>query len=243
MNGICNVRFAGSIVAAVFLMAVAPTFANADSGPGRRVKDLTINELADYASTGYALYGLTPFTASIAYQGLKLDFQNVSLLQVMADLLVENEPPQLSACVYEYLYLNQNKMTSKQKRYLDASYASAMWIWGLSKRKDGSKDTQMSSFYDSSLFEFNTTGYKAMIASVVSVAGNLDAALKGVHRLLGYYGGLLEPVDEKRKLTMKDFFQPDCLRIAAKYTQWLDSPLDDFRELDRRDKQLREGRN
>jgi ankyrin repeat protein len=197
----------------------------------RRIRDLSVKELGELSSIAYAK-GVDQIASRLVYHGLSIEFSNYELLQTMADVLVERAM-HLSACVFEFLRMKSPDLDEKQREKLGAKYASAMWIWGLSRRIDGSEHTKMGDFFGNrAVFCNDLKAYYEHISAVIADAGSLGAAVKGARNLLGMASGLIEPIGQKEGFQAKHLFHDEMFR-ADEYLSWLDSDIQELEEMDR----------
>jgi hypothetical protein len=198
----------------------------------RKILELNVHEINTYARTAWILYRLNPISAKLIYYGLSLEFDNPGLLLTLADLLVEEIPP-LSACTYHYLYTSGIKLETEERKSIDLMYASAMWIWKLSKRKDGAEITKLGSFYDESQFEYDYEGFKKLISPPIQQAGSLKGAVIGARVFMGCTAGFLKPRDKNSAPRNKDFFFPEKFLERPEYKAWIESSTEELERLDK----------
>ena len=202
--------------------------------PKRKMKDLTVRELAEYATIGYSM-GSQFITARLIYQGLSTDFDDYELLQALADWFVESKMVQirpLSACVFEYLHRRKPELNQRQSESLDMKYASAMWIWGLSKRKDESEYTQMGDFLKNrGIFIFDMKTYNEWIASVTTDSGSLQAAVHGARNFLGMVSNLIELIVPRESFQPSELFFDERWQNTDEFCKWLESDLSVLAEI------------
>lgn len=194
----------------------------------RVISDLSSAEIAKYATFAWIRYKSNPISGRLLYHGLLSDFRNPVLLGVMSDVLVE-EVPDLSAVVFEYIYSFDIQMDNKEKKHRDTMYASAMWLWGLSRTKSGQKDIQMRAFFDDPYqFIFDKEGFKELIRPVIELAGGLENAVRGVHTYMGLCGGILKYKGASEKWTSKELFESSNFILTEDYEKWLAASVKDL---------------
>jgi hypothetical protein len=198
----------------------------------RKILDLNVREINEYARAAWILYRLNPISAKLIYYGLSLEFDNPRLLLTLADLLVEDIPP-LSACTYHYLYTSGIEVSTEERKSIDSMYASAMWIWKLSKRKDGEEITKLGSFYDQSQFKYDYEGFKELISAPIQQAGSLKGAVVGARVFVGCTAGFLEPRDKNYAPRNKDFFLPERFLERPEYQAWIESSAEEIERLEK----------
>ena len=174
----------------IVLLVIVAISSNADNS--RTIADLSAEGIANYANFAWVRYKMNPISGRLLYHGLLQDFDNPRLLGVMSDVLVE-EIPELSAVVFEYIYSSDLQMDEEEKRHREFMYASAMWLWGLSRTKSGEKSVQLYAFYYGPYqFIYDEEGFQALIEPIIELAGGLENAVRGVHTFMGLCGGILE---------------------------------------------------
>ncbi|NBC29935.1 MAG: hypothetical protein GVY29_08080 [Spirochaetes bacterium] len=197
-----------------------------DRGP-RLMKDLSSAELADYAQAGYIAFDFNPLTARLLFHGLLEDPNHIELLQTMADALVEDSPA-LSAVVFEYLYAAELGMSEEQRATLDTMYSSAMWVWDLSRKTDGSQEIESEDFQNPSLFTYDEEGYRELFADFVAEAGSIERAVRGVQVVIGLYGAFLQHRNgPDYEFDRSEIFGHQRFAIQPEYGAWLNRPVEE----------------
>jgi hypothetical protein len=213
-------------IALILVLACASTPDENDEGP-RYVKDLSSDELADYAQAGYIAFDFNPITARLLFHGLLENPNHIGLLQTTADALVEDSPA-LSAVVFEYLYAAELGMSEEQRATLDTMYSSAMWVWGLSRKTDGSQEIESEDFQNPSLFTYDEEGYRELFADFVAEAGSIERAVRGVQVILGLYGEFLQHRNgPEYDFERSEIFGHQRFAIQPLYGSWLNRTLEE----------------
>jgi len=200
---------------------------------GDRIRDLDADELKQLAGAGWMFYGLNPLSAKLLYFGLERQPHDAGLLHTLGDLFVE-DIPLFGATVYYYLTQTDEVQLGTTEETVNTMFASAMWIWGLSSRRDGSTATRMGDFEDPSLFEFDLNGLREMISPYTERSGSIEDAVAGVRRFAGLYGGALAHKDgiELNNLSVSQLLDDSQFEVLPQYDQWLDevarTQLDDL---------------
>ena len=193
----------------------------------RRIRDLDAGELVSYAQAGYMSYDFNPITARLLFHGLLQHPNDPELLLTAANVLVDDSP-ELSAVVFEYLFAGEIEMSREQREELQTSYSSAMWVWGLSSKRDGSGEIAGEDFSDPSLFEFNRQGYRALFRGLVEEAGSLEPAVRGVQTIIGLYAGFLAHRNgPDYEFDRREVFRDQRFALQPVYGQWLQQPVED----------------
>jgi hypothetical protein len=193
----------------------------------RRIRDLEAGELAKYAQAGYMSYDFNPISARLLFHGLLRQPNNPELLLTTANVLVDDSP-ELAAVVFEYLFAGELEMSREQREELQTSYTSAMWVWGLSSKRDGSGEIAGEDFTDPSLFEFNRQGYRALFRGLVAQAGGLEQAVRGVQTILGLYAGFLaHRKGPDYEFDRREVFRDQRFALQPVYGRWLQQPVEE----------------
>lgn len=199
------------------------TDSSSSSVSEKRIRDLDTDELKQLAGAGWMVYGLNPLSANLLYFGLERQPQDAGLLHTLGDLFVE-DIPLFGATVYYYLTQTDEVELGKTEETVNTMFASAMWTWGLSSRRDGSTTTQMRDFEDLSLFEFDLNGLRNMISPITERSRSIDEAVAGIRRFAGLYGGALAHKDgiELNDLSLSQLFDDSQFKVLPKFDRWLD---------------------
>ena len=200
---------------------------DAEADAVRRIRDLDADELVSYAQSGYMTYDFNPITARLLFHGLLRHPDDPDLLLTTANVLVQDSP-ELSAVVFEYLFAGEIGMSREQREELQTSYSSAMWVWGLSSKRDGSGEIAGEDFSDPSLFEFNRQGYRALFRGLVEEADSLEQAVRGVQTTLGLYADFLQHRNgPDYEFDRREVFRDQRFALQPVYGRWLQQPVED----------------
>lgn len=196
-----------------------------DADGVHQIKDMSPGELAHYAQAGYMSYDFNPVTARLLFHGLLEHPNNLELLQTMANSLVE-EAPALSAVTFEFLRQADLGMTNAERREVESMYASAMWLWGLSSKTDGTGEVTSEDFNSPSRFTYDRDGYRRLFQDVLAEAGGVERAVRGATALMGLYGGFLEHRNgPDYQFDRAELFGHQRFAIQPVYGQWLQLPV------------------
>lgn len=193
------------------------------------IKDMSIEEIVKVSNHIWVRSGLNPVSMRLLYRALSVDFNNPKALQSLADLFVEDAMIP-AAIVYSYMQTDAVELSIEDVEKFDTMFASAMWLWGLSKRKDGSQQTQLQDFYNKDLFIYDMDEYHRIVDSEVQKAGSLFNASIGVLNIIGLYSDSIIPVDNEALNKPDSLFSKDNFYITDDYRKWLEKPESVFDE-------------
>jgi hypothetical protein len=193
-----------------------------------QIKDLSPDQLAEYAHNGWVNSGLTPKSWRLVYLGLSKDLHHARLLQLMADTFVELAilPP---AITFKFMQSHHVELDEWRQQVFDLMFASAMWTWGLSTRKDGGKITRLEEFENPDLFDTDRSKLDELIQPMIDHYGGLLEAMIYPLIVLGFNAAAILPknpdqLDQMDHPVMADFKpHPD-------YLEFLEQPVEDLGE-------------
>ena len=194
----------------------------------RTISELTIFEIADYAALFYIAEGTSRTSASLVYHGLNMNFNHVKLLICMFDLFVEKIPP-FAACTLEYI-MKSGFPLDDYRNELAAKRTSAMWIWGLCLKQDGSNVATMGEIAKHTGFVYDEVKYQRLVNAMVEMAGTLEQAVRGSHLFLGCKAELMVYKDSGREFVLEDIYHPEYFVEGPQYAKWLSSPVQELEE-------------
>ena len=188
------------------------------------IKDMQCDLLAEYAHNAWVNTGLSPTIWRLIYLGLSRERNHARLLQLLADTFVEFSVL-APAITLKYMQSPAVILDEWRQKVFDIVYASAMWKWGLSSRRDGGEVTRLEEFEDAELFEYDLSQLEQLIQPILEHYGDIEVAMTFPLVILGYNAKALLP-REPGKLESLEYphfsdFTPD-----PDYLTWLEQPVD-----------------
>ena len=192
-----------------------------------RIQDLTAEQIDWTASQAWMRYGVNQISMRLLYFGLTEYHYHPALLRAMGDLFVEDYPA-AAAPVFYYLKHTDVVLTTDQQEKTDLMYASAMSLWGLSRKRDGTP-VKLGDFFEPELFDYDVEGLRSFVQPLVDAAGSLEAVLDGLHTMLGLATGF---VAGEWDGMIYDLFDAAKFTLRAGYYEWIElSTKDELGEL------------
>ena len=187
----------------------------------KTIKDLSADELADYAFHVFLHSGRHAMGAGLIYRCLELDQYHPLGLRCLSDFLDWNGSESVSALVLEYLIDNNLAKTQESQAELERLLFTCKWVWGFSKHKSG--DTQLSGteFENEDDFAIDLKGYAQFKQSTFNMAGTWEGVLKGAHNLIGVYGGVAHSPSLTETHTPVDMLGITDFTAKPEYTEFL----------------------
>jgi hypothetical protein len=106
-------------------------------------------------------------------------------------------------------------------------YSSAMWVWDLSAKRDGSEEVTSGEFGNHELFTYDQEGYRALFADLVAEAGSVERAVRGVQVVMGLYGGFLQHRNgPDYEFERSEIFGHQRFAIQPLYGSWLNRTVE-----------------
>ena len=192
----------------------------------RSVRNLSPTEIVDISQAYWIAGGLNVVSLRLLYHGLSADDANVEMLQTLADVFVEDVPP-AAMVLYAYLQSENAELNPEQQLTNKRMLSSAMWIWGLSRRRDGSPNATLGEIYDqpeNDLFIYDMERFDEIVNEEVRLSGNLVDAKNTAIRFAGVLGGAIANTGGS-DFTSDDLYSGAGFVETEEYLSWLDSEV------------------
>jgi len=182
----------------------------------KKMKDYSMDDLCRLAADSYLINGSTYVTARIIYTGLRQEPLYLNMLRNVADFFTEKNN-EVAAVFYYYIYQNIAQLSEADKDHFMIMFSDAMYQFGLSKTKNGSKTTTLGDIYDYSKFDFDIDGLKKHTEQMIDEFDSIEDFIK----IIGSTIGIISDFVEKPK--SKDLLQlmPENVTLKNSYTKWM----------------------
>lgn len=204
----------------------------------KQIKDLTADELAEYALYVFILSGRHQMGAALIYRCLELEPKHPAGLRNLSDFLDGKGSEMISAVVMEYLIKHYQGPAERKKEYEDILFLSK-WAWGFSKHHSGQTELGADDFVDQTQFTTDDAAYDLFLEVPLSIAGTAEKVVQGAHNLVGVYaGGLHSPSLIETHKPIDILLLNDFEKTPA-YTEFLELDVRRFEEAKAQVKQMR----